>query len=50
MDGSRARLGLQTLDLVQFYWHDYGVRNYVTAALRLAELQVRKCTLTVLVM
>jgi aryl-alcohol dehydrogenase-like predicted oxidoreductase len=24
---------------VQFYWHDYGVKNYVTAALHLADLQ-----------
>lgn len=27
------------MDLVQFYWHDYGVEKYVGAAQRLAELQ-----------
>ena len=32
-------LGVDKLDLVQFYWHDYGVEKYVGAAQRLAELQ-----------
>ena len=30
---------MDALDLVQFYWHDYGVEKYVGAAQRLAELQ-----------
>jgi hypothetical protein len=30
---------VDALDLVQFYWHDYGVEKYVGAAQRLAELQ-----------
>ena len=30
---------MDKLDLIQFYWHDYGVEKYVGAAQRLAELQ-----------
>lgn len=30
---------MDCLDLVQFYWHDYGVEKYVGAAQRLKELQ-----------
>ena len=41
VDGSRQRLGVDSLDLVQFYWHDYGNKNYVAAALHLAELQAK---------
>ena len=37
---SRRRLGRPTLDLLQFYWHDYSTRNYVDAALRLTDMQV----------
>jgi diketogulonate reductase-like aldo/keto reductase len=33
------RLGVPSLDLLQFYWSDYGVKNYVAAAKQLAELQ-----------
>ncbi len=40
IDGSRKRLGVDSLDLVQFYWHDYANKNYVKAAQHLAELQV----------
>lgn len=36
---SLSALGVDALDLVQFYWHDYGVPNYVAAAQRLHELQ-----------
>ena len=37
---SRRRLGRPTLDLLQFYWHDYSIKNYVDAALRLTDMQV----------
>jgi diketogulonate reductase-like aldo/keto reductase len=30
---------LDSLDLVQFYWHDYAAEKYVAAAQRLQELQ-----------
>lgn len=39
IDGSRQRLGMESLDLVQFYWHDYRNKNYVAAAQNLAALQ-----------
>ncbi|PSC75888.1 aldo keto reductase isoform B [Micractinium conductrix] len=39
IDASRQRLGLESLDLVQFYWHDYSNKNYVAAAQNLAALQ-----------
>lgn len=39
IDGSRSNLGVDSLDCVQFYWHDYSNRNYIDAALHLAELQ-----------
>ena len=35
---SAKRLGLDSLDLVQFYWHDYGNKNLIQAGLHLAEL------------
>jgi aryl-alcohol dehydrogenase-like predicted oxidoreductase len=41
IDGSRQRLGVDVLDLVQFYWHDYSNKNYVPAALHLADLQAK---------
>lgn len=41
IDISREKLRLDTLDLVQFYWHDYSNPNYVQAAQHLAELQAR---------
>lgn len=36
---SCRNLGLPSLDLVQFYWHDYGQPNFVQEALFLQELQ-----------
>ena len=39
IDNSLRSLGVDALDLVQFYWHDYGAQKYVPAAQRLAELQ-----------
>jgi aryl-alcohol dehydrogenase-like predicted oxidoreductase len=39
IDRSRARLGMERLDLVQFHWWDYAVPGYVAAALTLQELQ-----------
>ncbi|KAK9821998.1 hypothetical protein WJX81_006467 [Elliptochloris bilobata] len=39
VDDSRQRLGVDSIDLIQFYWHDYGVRNYVAAAQHLAAAQ-----------
>eukprot|EP00884_Botryococcus_braunii_P017314 jgi/Botrbrau1/4266/Bobra.0390s0006.1 len=39
VDRSRSRLGMTPLDLLQFYWQDYGDRGYVDVALRLADLQ-----------
>ena len=41
IDASRQRLQLESLDLVQFYWHDYGTKGYVQAAQHLAALQAR---------
>ena len=38
IDNSRINLGVPSLDCVQFYWHDYSNKNYVDAALHLAEL------------
>ena len=32
---------MDALDLVQFYWHDYGVEKYVGAAQRLQVLPVQ---------
>ena len=40
IDASRQRLGVESLDLVQFYWHTYSNKSYVAAALNLAALQV----------
>jgi diketogulonate reductase-like aldo/keto reductase len=34
---SLQRLAVPSVDLIQFYWHDYGVRNYVPAALYLMD-------------
>ncbi len=39
IDGSRLRLGLPSLDLIQFFWQDYRNKNYVIVAEHLAELQ-----------
>lgn len=41
IDNSRRDLGMDTLDCVQFYWHDYRSADYVTAALHLADLQAK---------
>ena len=41
VDRSRARLGLDTLDMVQLAWWDYDVPGWVDAALHLVELQRR---------
>jgi aryl-alcohol dehydrogenase-like predicted oxidoreductase len=38
INSSCANLKTDTLDCVQFYWHDYSNKNYVDAALHLAEL------------
>ena len=39
IDSSCRSLGVEALDLVQFYWHDYSAPRYVGAAQRLADLQ-----------
>ena len=39
IDSSCRSLGVEALDLVQFYWHDYSAPKYVGAAQRLADLQ-----------
>ena len=39
VDSSCRSLGVEALDLVQFYWHDYSAPRYVGAAQRLADLQ-----------
>ncbi len=39
VDRSRARLGVETLDLVQFHWWDYSAPRYVEAAQHLAAMQ-----------
>ncbi len=41
IDRSRFRLGVETLDLVQFHWWDYRVSGYLKALDTLAELQRR---------
>ena len=41
IDRSRSHLGVKSLDLVQFYWHDLSNPVYVDAALNLAELQAK---------
>jgi aryl-alcohol dehydrogenase-like predicted oxidoreductase len=38
-DRSRERLGVETLDLVQFHWWNYNVQGYVDAMLDLQRLQ-----------
>jgi aryl-alcohol dehydrogenase-like predicted oxidoreductase len=39
INNSCSNLRTDVLDCVQFYWHDYSNKNYVDAALHLAELQ-----------
>jgi aryl-alcohol dehydrogenase-like predicted oxidoreductase len=39
IDRSLQRLGVETLDIVQFHWWDYDVPRYVEVALHLTELQ-----------
>lgn len=39
IDASRKRLGVDSLDLIQFYWHDYSNKNYIAAAQHLQTLQ-----------
>jgi len=39
VDRSLRRLRIERLDLVQFHWWDYGVGNYIEAAMWLKELQ-----------
>ncbi|PNG73841.1 2,5-diketo-D-gluconic acid reductase B, partial [Tetrabaena socialis] len=34
---SRRRLGVDSVDLMQYYWQDYGVNRYVDGALYLAD-------------
>lgn len=41
VDRSRARLGVERLDLVQFHWWDFGVPGWVEAARALNELVER---------
>jgi aryl-alcohol dehydrogenase-like predicted oxidoreductase len=41
IDRSRSRLGVDTLDLVQFHWWDYAVPGYLAALETLATLQQR---------
>jgi aryl-alcohol dehydrogenase-like predicted oxidoreductase len=41
VDRSRERLGVETLDLVQFHWWDFDTRGYVDAARTLADLRDR---------
>lgn len=36
---SRSAIGVDSLDCVQFFWADYGVKNYVSAALWLSDLK-----------
>ena len=37
VDKSRKNLGVDKLDLVQLYWHDYSVANYLDAMRFLSE-------------
>ncbi len=37
VDRSRKNLGVDKLDLVQLYWHDYSVANYLDAMRFLSE-------------
>lgn len=39
IDRSLKRLGVERLDLVQFAWWDYELKNYIDTALHLVELQ-----------
>ncbi len=39
VDGSRLRLGVNSIDLLQLYWDDYNNKNYRVVAQHLAELQ-----------
>lgn len=39
IDRSRERLGVDSVDLVQFHWWDYGTPGYLNAALVLRELK-----------
>ena len=39
VDRARARLDMETLDLIQFHWWDYEVPGYVDSMLWLAEMQ-----------
>jgi len=39
INNSCSNLKTDALDCVQFYWHDYSNKNYIDAALHLAELQ-----------
>ncbi len=47
LNRSRENIGVDRLDCVQFFWADYGVKQYVSAALSLAELEARGVTKTV---
>lgn len=39
IDRSRTRLGVESIDLLQFHWWDYNDRNYLDALRYLSELQ-----------
>eukprot|EP00898_Chlorokybus_atmophyticus_P004752 jgi/Chlat1/5278/Chrsp35S05238 len=41
VEGSRERMGVERIDMVQFYWQDYSIPNYVTAAKHLSTLQAQ---------
>eukprot|EP01025_Chloroclados_australasicus_P019640 TRINITY_DN20728_c0_g1_i6.p2 TRINITY_DN20728_c0_g1~~TRINITY_DN20728_c0_g1_i6.p2 ORF type:complete len:242 (-),score=40.33 TRINITY_DN20728_c0_g1_i6:204-929(-) len=41
LNTSRQRLGIPQLDLVQFYWNDYGIDKYVKGAQYLRDAQER---------
>lgn len=47
IDNSLRTLGVEALDLVQFYWHDYGVDKYVGAAQRLQVLLALGCAVLI---
>jgi aryl-alcohol dehydrogenase-like predicted oxidoreductase len=39
IDASRTRMGVETLDLLQFHWWDYQDQRYLDALGHLADLQ-----------
>lgn len=47
LNRSRENIGVECLDCVQFFWADYGVKQYVSAALSLADLAAKGVTRTI---